>query len=128
LAWRNDKNSIVQMAMKRVQELEWVKKDLERRNLELQANYNGGNRVKIENPISGIDSMLEPLKCLKAMDSKPTMIHSMFTHQQFLAVMEFESQMGAARVEEAVTKALQGAERKLRQRWTDRILIHGRKF
>ncbi|KAE8728193.1 40S ribosomal protein S15-like isoform 1 [Hibiscus syriacus] len=119
---KNDKNSIVQMAMKRVQELEWVKKDLERRNLELQAKYNEGNRirVKIDNPIPGIDSMLEALKCLKAMDSKPSMIHSMFTDQQFLAVMEFEAQMGAAKVEEAVTRTLQEAERKLQQRWTDR--------
>ncbi|KAE8698265.1 40S ribosomal protein S15-like isoform 1 [Hibiscus syriacus] len=127
---KNDKNSIVQMAMKSVQELEWVKKDLERRNLELQANYNEGKRikVKIEDPTSGIDSMLEALKCLKAMDSKPTMIHSMFTHQQFLAVMEFESQMGAAKVEAAVTKTLQEAERKLQRRWTDPILIHDHKF
>ncbi|KAK8684670.1 hypothetical protein V6N13_040686 [Hibiscus sabdariffa] len=73
--WQNDKNS-------RVRELEWLKKDLERRNRELQENL-GENcreenkiRVKIENPKSGIDSMLEALKCLKALDSKPRMIQS----------------------------------------------------
>ncbi|KAK8709692.1 hypothetical protein V6N13_060701 [Hibiscus sabdariffa] len=95
----NDKNSIVQTATKRVREQEWLKKDLERRNRELQENL-GENcreenkiRVKIENPMSGIDSMLEALKCLKALDSKPRMIQSNFSNQQFLAVMAFETQV-----------------------------------
>ncbi|KAK8984201.1 hypothetical protein V6N11_029522 [Hibiscus sabdariffa] len=96
---KNDKNSIVQTATKRVREQEWLKKDLERRNRELQENL-GENcreenkiRVKIENPMSGIDSMLEALKCLKALDSKPRMIQSNFSNQQFLAVMAFETQV-----------------------------------
>ncbi|GMI72003.1 hypothetical protein like AT5G43650 [Hibiscus trionum] len=108
---KNDKKSIVEMAAKRVQELEWVKKDLEENKI----------RVKIENPISGIDSMLEALKCLKALDSKPTMIRSIFSNQQFLALMEFQTQMGAAKVEKAVTRTLQETERKLQQRWTNQI-------
>ncbi|KAK8507279.1 hypothetical protein V6N13_070065 [Hibiscus sabdariffa] len=123
---KNDKNSIVQMAAKRVQELEWLKKDLERRKQELQQQQQQPNeenriRVTIENPTSGIDSMLEALKCLKALDSKPTMIQSFFTNQQFLAVMEFQTQLGAAKAEKAVTRTLQETERKLHQSWTNQI-------
>ncbi|KAK8511151.1 hypothetical protein V6N13_013569 [Hibiscus sabdariffa] len=120
---KNDKNSIVQMAAKRVQELEWLKKDLERRKQELQQQTNEENRIRveIENPTSGIDSMLEALKCLKALDSKPTMIHSFFTNQHFLAVMQFQTQMGAAKAEKAVTRTLQETEKKLHQSWTNQI-------
>ncbi|KAL4282968.1 hypothetical protein GQ457_16G029520 [Hibiscus cannabinus] len=124
---KNDKKSIVQMAAKRVQELEWLKKDLERRKQELQqqqqqtSEENRRIRVEIENPTSGIDSMLEALKCLKALDSKPTMIHSFFTNQQFLAVMQFQTQMETAKAEKAVTRTLQETERKLHQSWTNQI-------
>ncbi|KAL4296141.1 hypothetical protein GQ457_12G004220 [Hibiscus cannabinus] len=130
---KNDKNSIVETATKRVRELEWLKKDLERRNRELQENL-GENcreenkiRVKIENPKSGIDSMLEALKCLKELDSKPRMIQSNFSNQQFLAVIGFETQMGAVKVEKAVSRRLQEAERKVGECWTDHILIHNNK-
>ena len=102
LSWQNDKNSIVQTATKRVQELEWLKKDLERRNYELQANLaamnedqNEGTKIKvrIDNPTSGIDSMLEVLKCLKKLELKPRMIQSKFTNQEFLALMDIETKV-----------------------------------
>ncbi|XVF28691.1 hypothetical protein REPUB_Repub15cG0051700 [Reevesia pubescens] len=118
LGTKNDKNSIVQTATKRVQQLDWLKKDLERTNYELQANLAANNdgtkiRVRIDNPTSGIDSMLEVLKCLKELDSKPRMIQSKFTNQEFLAVMDTETQIGAAEVEMAVNRRLQEAERKV---------------
>ncbi|KAE8723796.1 hypothetical protein F3Y22_tig00011718pilonHSYRG00044 [Hibiscus syriacus] len=63
--YSNDKKSIVQMATKRVQELELVKKDLERKDKELQANNEGDKiRVRIDDPTCGFDSVLEALKCL----------------------------------------------------------------
>ncbi|XVE81757.1 hypothetical protein DITRI_Ditri15bG0091200 [Diplodiscus trichospermus] len=130
LGTKNDKNSIVQTATKRVQELEWLKKDIERRNNELRAclnltamNYEQQNnegtkiRVRTDNPkTSGIDSMLAVLKCLKKLDSKPRMIQSEFTNQQFHAVMDIETEMGVAEVEKAVNRTLQEAERKLQER------------
>ncbi|PPR91275.1 hypothetical protein GOBAR_AA29411 [Gossypium barbadense] len=88
----NDKNSIVQTATRRVRELEWLRKDLERRNYELKSNHNNKIGLKVENPTSGIDSMLETLKCLKELDSNPTIIQSNFTPQQFLAVLVFPTQ------------------------------------
>ncbi|XVF62967.1 hypothetical protein PTKIN_Ptkin09bG0051200 [Pterospermum kingtungense] len=104
LGTKNDKNSIVQTASKRVHELEWLKKDLERRNYELQTNLvammnkdqnDEGTkiRVRVDNPTSGIDSMLAVLKCLKEMNSKPRMIQSKFTDQQFLAVLDIETEV-----------------------------------
>ncbi|XVF66557.1 hypothetical protein PTKIN_Ptkin10aG0046400 [Pterospermum kingtungense] len=103
LGTKKDKNSIVQSATKRVQDLQWLKKDLERRNYELLTNLGAMNkdqnnqgtniRVKIDYPKSGIDSMLEVLKCLKILDSKPRTIHSKFTNQQFLAVMDIETKV-----------------------------------
>ncbi|XP_022760228.1 transcription factor bHLH92-like [Durio zibethinus] len=124
LGTKNDKNSIVQTASKRVQELQWLKKDLERRNYELRANFAAVNenqnnegtkiRVRIDNPrVSGIDSILEVLKCLKTLDSKPRMIQSKFTNQEFFAVMDIENEMRAAQVEKVVNRALQEAGRKL---------------
>ncbi|GMJ01926.1 hypothetical protein like AT5G43650 [Hibiscus trionum] len=113
---KNDKNSIVQMATKRVQELQLVKKDLEERNKELQADNEGNKiRVRIGNPTCGVDSMLEALKCLKMLDSKPRTIRCSFTDQEFLAVLDTATQTKAADVEKAVTTALQEAERKLKQ-------------
>ncbi|XP_021291329.1 transcription factor bHLH92 [Herrania umbratica] len=128
LGTKNDKNSIVQAATNRVQELEWLKKDLQKRNQELESNLaamtevkiNEGTKitVRLDNPTSGIDSMLGVLKCLKKLDSKPRMIQSKFTNQEFVAVMDIETEIRAAEMEKAVNRALQEAERKLQQRWT----------
>ncbi|OMO95560.1 hypothetical protein COLO4_15786 [Corchorus olitorius] len=127
---KNDKNSIVQTATRRVQELEWLKKDLENRNYELQAslgamNYEEKNdhegtkiTVKIDNPMCGIDSMLQVLKCLKTMDLNPRMIQSKFTTQEFLAVMDIGTQIRAAEVEKVVNITVQEAERKLQEQWS----------
>ncbi|EOY05904.1 hypothetical protein QUC31_016541 [Theobroma cacao] len=125
---KNDKNSIVQTAANRVRELEWLKKDLEKKNHELESNLaamtdvkiNEGTQitVRLDNPTSGIDSMLGVLKCLKKLDSKPRMIQSEFTNQEFVAVMDIETEIRAAEIEKAVNRTLQEAERKLQQRWT----------
>ncbi|XVF38354.1 hypothetical protein REPUB_Repub20aG0094200 [Reevesia pubescens] len=116
LGTKNDKNSIVQTATKRVQELQWLKKDLEKRNYKLKSNLATKIKLRIENPTSGIDSMLEVFKCLKKLDSKPRMIQSKFTNKEFLAVMDIETEIGAAEVEKVVNKTLQEAERKVQER------------
>ncbi|KAK8623752.1 hypothetical protein V6N13_065115 [Hibiscus sabdariffa] len=92
---KNDKNSIVQMATKKVQELQLVKKDLEKRNKELQAD-NEGNKIR-------------------KLDSKPRMIRSSFTYEEFLTVLDTTTQMIAADVEKALTTTLQEAERMLEE-------------
>ncbi|TYJ20153.1 hypothetical protein E1A91_A09G242600v1 [Gossypium mustelinum] len=113
LGTKNDKNSIVQTATRRVRELEWLRKDLERRNYELKSNHNNKIGLKVENPTSGIDSMLETLNCLKELDSNPTIIQSNFTPQQVLAVLVFPTQGEAAKVENALDRTLQETGRKL---------------
>ncbi|KAE8677652.1 40S ribosomal protein S15-like isoform 1 [Hibiscus syriacus] len=114
---KNDKKSIVQMASMRVQELELVK-DLERKNKELQAKNEGNKiRVRIDDPTYGIDSLIEALKCLKTLDSKPRMIRSNFTNQEFLAVLDTATEMRAADMENAVNRAMQEARRKPGATW-----------
>ncbi|XVF38353.1 hypothetical protein REPUB_Repub20aG0094100 [Reevesia pubescens] len=70
-----------------------TKKDLERRNHERKSNLAAKIKLRIENPTSGIDSMLEVFKCLKKLDSKPRMIQSKFTNKEFLAVMDIETEL-----------------------------------
>ncbi|KAH7573307.1 hypothetical protein ACOSP7_006904 [Xanthoceras sorbifolium] len=113
---KSDKNSIIQMAAKTLLELQCHKKELERRNSELEPKTGmdvGGTkiRVSIDNPISGVDSMLEVLKCLKKLGSKTISIQSQFSDQKLTAVIEIETEMGAAEVENAVQKTLQEVER-----------------
>ncbi|KAJ0035457.1 hypothetical protein Pint_24676 [Pistacia integerrima] len=108
---RIDKNSIVQVAAMRIQELECYKVELERRNNELEAKLgkdtNEGTKIGIRviNPISGIDYMVGALKSLKKTGSRIRYIQSEFSDQKLTAVIHAESQMG----DEELKKAVQGA-------------------
>ncbi|KAK1567523.1 hypothetical protein Q3G72_013161 [Acer saccharum] len=118
---KSDKYTIVQTAMKTIQELHCNKKELERRNYELVEaktgmDVGGGTkiiRVNIDNPISGIDSMVAVLKRLKEMGSITRRIQSQFSHQKLSSVIEVETQIGGGEVESAVHETLQEVERKL---------------
>ncbi|XAR57348.1 hypothetical protein NMG60_11025463 [Bertholletia excelsa] len=127
---KSDKNSIVQEAAKEIQELEKRREELQRRNMEMETiiannlereNVKKGERakirIKVANPSSGTDSMLEVLKCLKKTGSSSRAIRSNISAQEMTAVVEVESEMGAGQVEEAVQRALLEAEWKLRGRF-----------
>ncbi|CAN1128885.1 Transcription factor bHLH92 [Linum perenne] len=104
---KNNKNSIVTGATRRIEELEGYKQQLETRITELQeaahessSDDHGGNRsrvvkkvkIKVANPSSGLGSMLEVLQQLKALGAKPTTIHAKFSRQEFQAAMDVETQ------------------------------------
>lgn len=94
---QNDKNSIMQMAAKRIDELKRYKEVLERRNYELEEK--GGNarsrkiEFKVRNPTSGIDYMVEVLKCLNSLGSKLISIKSRYSDEELVAVMDIETQV-----------------------------------
>ncbi|KAK3190222.1 hypothetical protein Dsin_029783 [Dipteronia sinensis] len=118
---KSDKNTIIQMAAKSILELQCNKKELERRNYELVEaktgmDVGGGTkiiRVNIDNPISGIDSMVAVFKCLKKMGSRTRRIQSQFSHQKLSSVIDVETQIGGGEVENAVQETLEEVERKL---------------
>ncbi|GKV42267.1 hypothetical protein SLEP1_g49690 [Rubroshorea leprosula] len=122
LGTKKDKNTILQTATKRIQELRAQRLELEQRNRELEVNLvsvkgkdGGGMRItaRIDNPTSGIDSMLEVLGRLKKMNTKIRSIQSNFTDRELVAMMEIESQGGVGADEEiqkAVQRTLQEVE------------------
>ncbi|OAY55642.1 transcription factor bHLH92 [Manihot esculenta] len=116
LGTRNDKNSIMQMAAKRIDELKRYKEVLERRNYELEEK--GGNarsrkiEFKVRNPTSGIDYMVEVLKCLNSLGSKLISIKSRYSDEELVAVMDIETQISDAEMGKAVQTTLQNVQRK----------------
>ncbi|KAI8011263.1 Transcription factor bHLH92 [Camellia lanceoleosa] len=120
---KSDKNSIIQVAVKEVQALEKNKAELERRNREIEAilgaredrKIEGAKiRLRVADPSSGIDSMLEVLKCLKNMGCETIAIQSIFSDKELSAVLEIETQIDAEEVEKAVQRKLFEVEMKLR--------------
>ncbi|XP_010522498.1 PREDICTED: transcription factor bHLH92 isoform X1 [Tarenaya hassleriana] len=111
--FQKDKNSIVQSALNRIEELQREKKELERR-IQMMENGKGKKvELKVEDPVSGADSMLETLTCLKALGAKPITIQAEFSPQEFSTVMSVETQIAGDEVEKTVEKTLQEAEWKL---------------
>lgn len=81
-----------------IHELRWCKQELERKNYELESKLglkNGGTkiRVNVDNPTSGVDSMLEVLKCLKDSGSSTRSIQAEFSDQKLTAVLDIETQV-----------------------------------
>ncbi|PSS15973.1 Transcription factor bHLH92 like [Actinidia chinensis var. chinensis] len=121
---KSDKNSIVKLAAKKVEELSAYKEKLERENTEIEAILAARREIKrmiegakirlsVANPSSGIVSMVEVLKYLKKMGATTTSIQSKFSAQELSAVFEIGPEMEAAEVEKAVQKTLFEVERKL---------------
>ncbi|KAJ6912050.1 hypothetical protein NC652_022358 [Populus alba x Populus x berolinensis] len=109
---KKDKNSIMLMAAKKIQELEMYKEMLKGRNDEIEERLAASGirnvestkiRIKVANPTSGVDPMIDVLKCLKSLGTKTRSIQSQFSNQELVAVMEIESEM----VKEAIV-ALKG--------------------
>ncbi|CAK7327189.1 unnamed protein product [Dovyalis caffra] len=115
LGTKKDKNSIMQMAANRIQELKTYKEMLERRNDEIEERLAAsgiGNvetakiRIQVANPTSGVDPLVDVLKCLKSLGSKTRSIRSQFSDQQLVAAMDIETEIEAAEIENAVKRAL----------------------
>lgn len=98
-----DKNTIVQTAASQVLELQGLKAELQRRNVELEARLakkaekaEGAKiNVKVEHPSSAMDSMVEVLKCLRNMEVKAKSIRTVISGEEFSAVVEIESKVGS---------------------------------
>lgn len=98
---QSDKHSIIQMASKQIQELNRIVEELKRRNLEVEASLGavkgyrlGGAKIRLSvpNPASGLDSMVEVLKCLKTLGLKTRTIRSNFSAQEFSTELEIETE------------------------------------
>ncbi|XP_060181467.1 transcription factor bHLH92-like [Lycium barbarum] len=121
-----EKNAIVQTAAQRIQELQKYKENLKKRNDELQMILAESEKEEVEKanmkanvnyPISGVDSMLEVLKCLKNCGTKANAIQSSFSQHEFSTVIEIETKSGAAELEKVVQNTLFEAERNFRAHW-----------
>ncbi|KAI3469691.1 hypothetical protein Pfo_026354 [Paulownia fortunei] len=122
---KSDKKSILEMAAKEIEELQRYREELKRQNREVEmilaARKNDEKAVekaeiklKVAYPASGVDSMLEVLRCLKATGSTPTAIQSKFSEHEFAAALEVETKIRAADVEKAVQRTLFEVEMKFR--------------
>ncbi|KAK6161397.1 hypothetical protein DH2020_004778 [Rehmannia glutinosa] len=122
LGTKSDKMSILEMAAKEIEELKKYKEELMRQNKGMEmilANEKAVERaeikLKVAYPTSGVDSMLEVLRCLKDTGSKATSIQSYFSKHEFAASLEVETKIRAADVEKSVQRTLFEAEMKFRQ-------------
>uniref|UniRef100_A0A1J3IWW6 Transcription factor bHLH92 n=1 Tax=Noccaea caerulescens TaxID=107243 RepID=A0A1J3IWW6_NOCCA len=121
-ATKNDKNSIVEKAVDEIRKLEELKKELERRMNVLEGKSAtddvdevSGTKVRfnLQEPLSGIDSMVEVLQCLKTMGTKLKTVHANFSPQEFSATMNIDTQIRGEEVEKRVERRLQETEWKL---------------
>ncbi|KAK6161392.1 hypothetical protein DH2020_004773 [Rehmannia glutinosa] len=125
LGTKSDKMSILEMAAKEIEELKKYKEELMRQNKGMEMILTGKKnekavekaeiKLKVAYPISGVDSMLEVLRCLKNTGSKATSIQSYFPKHEFAAALEVETKIRAVDVEKSVQITLFEAEMKFRQ-------------
>lgn len=91
------------MAAKEIEELHKYKEELKRQNrgmeMVLGARKNekavekAEIKLRVAYPASGVDSMLEVLRCLKDTGSTATAIQSSFSEHEFAAVLEVETKV-----------------------------------
>nr|WAK86060.1 transcription factor bHLH14 [Nothapodytes nimmoniana] len=111
---KNDKNSIIQMATKRIQELLRFKEELKKKDTKIEEVLPKRERdnetkfkLKVTYPLSsGIDSMLDVLKCLKNLGCQMTLIQSECSPKEMSAVIEVETKVGAVELEKAMRRNL----------------------
>lgn len=107
---QSDKNSIIQTAAETIEELRREMETLKRRKLELEmallietdpsndvkeTMQEAKIRLRVAHPSSGIDSMLEVLKCLKNTGTKAKALQSNFTPQEFSAILHIEAKVSS---------------------------------
>lgn len=101
--WQRDKHSIILTAAQKLEELKKRREELERQKNKMlgarESTSEGSEmeeakiRINVARPSSGIDSMLEVLKCLKQTNSNIRLIQSKFLPQQFSAVLGIETKV-----------------------------------
>lgn len=88
------------MTAMNIQQLKRYEEELRKKNMELEALLEENEkervkwtkiRLKVANPTSGIDSMLEVLKRLQHLGLKARNIRSNFSLEEFSAELEIES-------------------------------------
>ncbi|KAM7279648.1 hypothetical protein ACFE04_006782 [Oxalis oulophora] len=124
LGTKNDKKSIVQTAKRTIEELKSYRDALDRRKHDEPLMINSDDQIQeewtqvkfqVSNPKSGVSLMVEVLKCLNNFGTKTRSIRSKFSDQEFLAVIEIQTQVDAARkVERDVQRTLHEIERKFK--------------
>ncbi|KAJ0252572.1 Myc-type [Hirschfeldia incana] len=108
-ATKNDKISIVEKAVDQIRKLEEYKQELERRMNALEAKSTE-IRFSLQEPLSGMDSMVESLQCLKSMGTKLNTVQANFSPHEFSATMNIETQIQGEEVEGRVERRLQETE------------------
>lgn len=95
LGTKTDNNSVIQMAAKEILRLQGCKQELERKSFE--SNQGKGNSkvqyLRVPHPKSGIESMLETLKCLKHQGADTISIKSTFSPHQLFAALEIQTKV-----------------------------------
>lgn len=99
--FQNDKNSIVEKAVDEFGKLQRLKKELERRIQVMEAksakDHDEMNETKVkfnlQEPLSGLDSMLGVLQYLKSMGTNIKTVHANFSPHEFSATMNIETQV-----------------------------------
>ncbi|KAL7105393.1 hypothetical protein ACP275_07G041700 [Erythranthe tilingii] len=131
LGTKSDKKSILEMAVKEIEEMKKCKEVLEGQNREMGIILGATEKareevekaeikLRVAYPASGVDSMFEVLKCLKETGSNATSIVSNFSDHEFSAALVVETKIRAADVEKAVQRTLFEAEIKFRQQVKDK--------
>ncbi|KAJ4901752.1 Transcription factor bHLH92 [Raphanus sativus] len=118
---KSNKNSIAEKAVDQIRRLEGLKKELDRRMNVLEAKSAGDHdemngtkvRFNVQEPLSGIDSIVEVLQCLKSMGTNLNTVQANFSPHEFSATMNIETQIRGDEVERSVQKRLQETEWKL---------------
>ncbi|KAK7279315.1 hypothetical protein RJT34_24363 [Clitoria ternatea] len=112
LGTKVDNNSVIQMAAKEIVRLQGCREELERRNCVLEAKLEGNHvqYLRVPYPTSGIDSMVETLKCLKGHGVDTRSIKSTFSSHELFAALELETKVADADVERAIWRPLDGVE------------------
>ncbi|CAM8918220.1 unnamed protein product [Rhodiola kirilowii] len=124
---KSDKISIITAAATEIMRTRRTLEDLRRRNMELKkkldAKGKGGVmsivKIRVGNPVSGIDSMVEVLHCLKGSGSDIRRIQAHFSEQELSAELDVDSRIAENEVEKAVQNTLVQVEEKiLRQKFS----------
>ncbi|KAL7144866.1 hypothetical protein ABFS83_07G040600 [Erythranthe nasuta] len=104
LGTKSDKKSILEMAVKEIEEMKRCKEVLEGQNREMRMILGASEKfreevekaelkLRVAYPASGVDSMLEVLRCLKETGSNATSIVSNFSDHEFSAALVVETKM-----------------------------------
>ncbi|KAK1314267.1 Transcription factor bHLH92 [Acorus calamus] len=102
------KNLIVQGAAAYIHRLEGSKAALQRRNEELTTMMDREKEilVRVSNPSSKIDSMIEALRCLKRMNVRVRTVRSRFDGAELAATVGVETEISGIEVEKAVDRKM----------------------